>query len=122
MATKRGYGILDYFGEFPHSKPPCIEFVGWYALAFLMQYKYKKMEIIYFIFGLINVIIVFWALVVGIGALIKGWPKILNNKDKIFKRIFLFYVWIVSIIVWLYIIGNGFSQLKSEIFEHLVYG
>jgi len=31
MATKRGYGILDYFGEFPHSKPPCIELVGWYA-------------------------------------------------------------------------------------------
>ena len=74
------------------------------------------MEIIYDIFLLINVPIIFWALLMGIGALMKGWPKIFDKKDKIIKRIFTFYFWIISIFTWFYIIVNGFSQLKSELF------
>ena len=32
-------GFLVFLGGAPHSKPPCNERVGWYALAFLMHYK-----------------------------------------------------------------------------------
>ncbi|MDB4047820.1 hypothetical protein N9494_00925 [Polaribacter sp.] len=74
------------------------------------------MEIIYDIFLFINVPIIFWALLIGIGAIIKGWPEMFGKQEKIIKKIFLFYVTIIAAIVWLYIIVNGFSLLKSELF------
>ena len=73
------------------------------------------MEIIYDIFLIINIPIIFWVLLLGIGALMKGWPKIFDKKDKFITRILKFYFWIISILTWLYIIVNGFSQLKSEL-------
>ena len=74
------------------------------------------MEIIYDIFLLVNVPIIFWALLTGIGALMKGWPKMFDKKDKIIKTIFMLYLKFISILIWLYIIVNGFSRLKSELF------
>ena len=59
------------------------------------------MEIIYDIFLLVNVPIIFWALLIGIGALMKGWPKMFDKEDKIIKTIFMLYVKFISILVQL---------------------
>ena len=31
IELSKGYGYTRYFGEIPHSKPPCYERVGWYV-------------------------------------------------------------------------------------------
>ena len=71
------------------------------------------METVFDIFLLINFPLIIWAVLTGIYALMKGWPKMSNKGDKIYKQIFIFYVWIVSIIVWLLIIVGGYNQLES---------
>ncbi len=75
------------------------------------------METVFDIFLLINFPLIIWAVLTGIYALVKGWPKMFNKGDKIYKQIFIFYVWIVSIIVWLLIIVGGYNQLKSILFQ-----
>ena len=71
------------------------------------------METVFDIFLIINFPPIIWAVLIGIYALMKGWPKMFNKGDKIYKQIFMFYVWIVSIIVWLLIIVGGYNQLES---------
>ena len=44
MQFKKEIEYSNFWLRYPHSKPPCNEFVGWYANAFLMLYKYTKQK------------------------------------------------------------------------------
>ena len=44
MQFKKEIEYSNFWLSYPHSKPPCNEFVGWYANAFLMLYKYTKQK------------------------------------------------------------------------------